>query len=127
MAWLCRALQELPTESIGCILELNGLQGGSQACQPPALHCRLSADDCSAALLQAAASSRAGESITLQDRMLHVCRSRATAALKESHANFGCFREPNDLPGSPEPTPVGSPSATSQKSLASRSFSSVRG
>ena len=83
--------------------------------------------NCSPALSQAAASSRAGEGSALQDRMLHVCRSRATAALKESHANFGCFREPNDLPGSPEPAALGSPSAASQKSLGSRSFSSMRG
>ena len=83
--------------------------------------------DRTATRLQGTASSRAGESSALQDKMLHVCRSRATAALKESHANFGCFREPNDAPGSPEPDALSSPSATSQKSLGSRSFSSMRG
>ena len=124
---LCRSCGQ---EVLAARQSLKGLLGASEAnlVSLPPLHQRL----CPVPIplpracrgQQAAELGRAG---ALQDRMLHVCRSRATAALKESHANFGCFRKPNDLPGSPEPAAVGSPSATSQKSLGSRSFfSSMR-
>ncbi len=34
--------------------------------------------------------------MALQERIVRVCQGQATAALKESQANLGSFREPKD-------------------------------
>lgn len=79
--------------------------------------------------LQASAAGRGGESRVLQDRMLRVCHGKAMAALKESRANFGCFRESKVDQGAALEAPQASAQSTaSQKSPNSiRSFSSMRG
>ena len=68
--------------------------------------------------------------MALQERIMWACRGKATAALKESRANFGSFREPKDQSASgtaPESSAASSASSASQRSPGSiRSSSSMR-
>ena len=68
--------------------------------------------------------------MALQERIMRACQGKATAALKESRANFGSFREPKDQSASgaaPESSAASSATSASQKSLgAIRSSSTMR-